>query len=68
MEQMLQREEEGEGGGKTRIAKSVRMITEQKYSSVHNVLKATRFTLERETCTVGNQNWNQGYFTELIFD
>lgn len=48
MEQMLQREEEGEGGGKTRIAKSVRMITEQKYSSVHNVLKATRFTLERD--------------------
>lgn len=56
------KEEEGE---KTRIAKSVRMIIKQKYSSVHNVLKATRFTLERR---VGNQNWNRGYFIKLIFD
>lgn len=51
MEQMLQ---SMTGGGKrrrkkteARLAKSVRMITEQKHSSVHNALKATRFTSEK---------------------
>lgn len=71
------------GGGKrrkkkkpeARLAKSVRMITEQKHSSVHNALKATRFTSEKcrelkkkKKKTNPNQKWKRGYFTKLIFN